>query len=141
MANEIRAYSFTIPAGTPITSPASMSVSFPPRDVEAIQVVIPPGPNGFVGFQLQNSGVAVIPYASDDYIVASDEVINWPLAGYINSGSWQLAGYNTGTSPHTIYVRFLLNYLTPANEGLTPAGVLTNDSLSNTASDVPAQTG
>jgi hypothetical protein len=112
MADEIRQYTLTIPAGTPSTAPVSLDTVMPPRTIDAIEIVIPPGVNGVCGFQIRNSNVPVIPYGSDAWIIANAEVINWPLTSQINSGSWQLAGYNTGTNDHKIFFRFLCNYLT-----------------------------
>jgi hypothetical protein len=113
MAQEIRANSFTIPANTPATALASLDMTFPPREVEAVEIVVPPGPNGVVGFYLANSGVQVIPINQGQFIISNDETLSWDLQGYINSGSWQVFGYNTGNSSHTIYFRWLLNL--PAN--------------------------
>lgn len=109
MASEIRQYSAAIPAGTTPAGALSTDMSFPARVVDTVEIVVPPGPNGVVGFALLNSGVTVIPYDSDDWIISNNEVIQWPLNGYITSGSWQLRAYNTGTNDHAIYVRFLLS--------------------------------
>lgn len=112
MADEIRQNTLYVPAGTLITAPVILDVSFPPRNVQAIEIVVPAGVNGAVGFQILNSHVPVIPYDSDDWIISNGEVISWPITNAINSGSWQLAAYNTGTNDHTLYVRWLLEYLT-----------------------------
>ena len=114
MSREVRAFTFLVPAGTPSSAPVSMSMAFPPRTVDVIEIVIPPGPSGVVGFAIQNSGVTVIPYESDDWIVGNNEKITWPLDGYINSGSWQIIGYNTGINDHAVYVRFQLSLPTEA---------------------------
>lgn len=109
MSREIRAYSCVVPAGTTLVAPASFDLSFPPRQVDTLEIVVPPGPSGTVGFAVQNSNVTVIPYDSDEFLVMSNEKVSWPLDGYIDSGSWNLLAYNTGTLDHTIYVRFLLS--------------------------------
>lgn len=117
MAREIRQFSATIPAGTLTAAPFTQDMSFPARVVDSVEIVVPSGENGFVGWRLENSGVPVIPYDSDEWIVASGENIAWPLDGYITSGSWQLTGYNTGTFDHTVYVRFLLSLPTAGTTG------------------------
>ena len=114
MADEIRQYSVTIPAGTQIEAPFRKDVSFPSRIVQQVEITVPPGPSGLMGFALQNSGVTIIPYGSDPFIVASDERMIWPLHGYVDSGSWQIQGYNLDLFPHTVYVRFLLGLIPPA---------------------------
>ena len=128
MANEIRQNTVKVPAGTSIASAVTTDLTFPPREVDAVEILIPPGANGDVGFALLNSNVRVIPYGSDKFIIASGEVINWPLAGFINSGSWQLQAYNLGTNDHSIYVRWLLSYIT-APTGAAGAVVASVDSL------------
>ena len=109
MSREVRAFTCVVPAGTAIAVPATFDLSFPPRQVDTIEIVVPPGPSGFVGFAIQNSNVTVIPYGSDEFLVMANEKVSWPLDGYINSGAWNLLAYNTGTADHSIYVRFLLS--------------------------------
>lgn len=109
MAREIRQFSPLIPAGTVQASPVRIDMSFPPRQVERIEIRVPPGPAGLMGFALQNSGTTIIPYGSDAFIVAADDAMEWDLADYVDSGSWQLLGFNTDTNDHHVYVRFLLN--------------------------------
>lgn len=135
MAVEIRQYTALVPAGTPATAPQSFDMSFPPRVVDAIELIVPPGPSGLVGFAVLNSGVRVIPYLSDQWIITASEQIRWPLDGYITSGAWSLLAYNTGTQDHSIFVRFLLS-LTQApaapavpmidNAEITPGGLTNN---------------
>lgn len=120
MAVEIRTFDFTIPAGTPIGAPVVLDCSFPPRIVDVIEVIVPPGPNGQVGFQVLNSQVPVIPYSAANWIVTSNEKIVWPLDNFINSGSWQVRGYNTGTQDHTVYFRFLVDLVPAANPPTAP---------------------
>lgn len=129
MASEIRQYSLTIPAGTPSVVPAVKQTTFPARIVEAIEITVPAGSNGTVGFQIRNSNIVVIPYNSDTWIVSSGENIHWDLQDQITSGSWQLAGYNEGVYPHTIYIRYLLS--PPPTAASTPgiASVISANSL------------
>jgi hypothetical protein len=117
MAAEIRQFTVLVPANTLASAPISQPTRFPARVVEAVEIVVPPGPNGNVGFRLENSGIPVIPYDSDAWVITNDEKIVWPLSGYITSGSWGVRAYNTGTQDHVIYLRFLLN-IPPSN---TPA--------------------
>lgn len=129
MADEIRQNTLLIPAGTTIAAPVTLDVSFPPREVQGIEIVVPPGVNGAVGFRILNSHVAVIPYDSDDYIIANNEVISWPITNAINSGSWQVQGYNLGTNDHAVYFRWLLEYLATASAGIGAAAVISADDI------------
>lgn len=111
MAQEIRQFTALIPAGTLRTAPLSFEMGFPPREVETVEIRVPPGPSGLVGFALQLSGITVIPYQSDAFIVTAADYLTWPMHGYPNSGDWSLLGYNEGTADHAVYVRFLLGYI------------------------------
>lgn len=115
MAAEIRAYTLTIPAGTTPTAPLVLDVSFPARVVDAVQVIVPPGPSGLVGWCIMNSRLRVIPYDSDPWIITAGESITWPLSNQVTSGSWQVAGYNTGSVDHAVFFRFLLSLLPAAS--------------------------
>lgn len=144
MARFILARSVTIPAGTQIATPASADISFPEYEVEIIQWVIPPGPNGLVGFRIANAGVPVIPYGSNDWIVGNNEAPAWPLSGQITSGSWQVIGYNLGQYDHTIQFRFAVSPVRAAQVDLTasPADLsgLTGGAAAGPTSSVTAVT-
>lgn len=129
MSREIRAFTCDVPALTVIGAPKTFDLTFPPRVVDTIEIVVPPGPSGVVGFYIANSDVRVIPYDSDEFMVMSNEKVTWPLDGYITSGSWQLTAYNTGTLNHSIYVRFLLS-LTGTTTAAGPA-LISTDALNS----------
>lgn len=108
MAERIEVGSITITAGTLSSAPMTKDVSFKDGIVDRVELVVPDGCNGLVGFALQAAHQQVIPWTNAGWIIANDEVIVWPLDGYISSGSWQLIGYNTDVFDHTIYARFLI---------------------------------
>lgn len=111
MASEIRQYGITVPAGTLDSAPAVFPMTMPPREVEALQIVVPPGPSGFVGFAVLVAGVRIIPYQSDLWIITAGENITWPLERMPNAGSWSVLAYNTGSLDHSIYFRWLLRHV------------------------------
>lgn len=109
MAAEIRAFDVLTPAGTAKATPLLTNVSMPPRSVDRIQIRVPPGPSGQMGFAIAAAGQPIIPYNAGGFIVGDDEFIDWPVQGYITSGAWQVLSYNTGQYDHTIELRFLLS--------------------------------
>lgn len=111
MADEIRVYSVNVPNGTPTSAPITADVSFPPRVVRQIQIRVPPGANGELGFAIANSGIAVIPINPGGWLIANDELVDLPIASEHDNGSWQVIAYNTGNYPHTLSVRFFLDLL------------------------------
>lgn len=134
MAHEIRAFSVTIPANTPKSANFTADMSFPARVVREIDIRVPPGPGGEVGFAIGSSGVPILPYQAGAFIVTDNEDINWPLEDQIDSGSWTLFGYNTGQFPHTLYVRFRLDQVrrgapsSPIDATLLSSGALPTSS-------------
>lgn len=130
MAREIRAFTLTIPPGTLSSAPVIQQCAMPERRVDELQIIVPPGPSGYVGFAVLVGGVRIIPYLSDQWIITAGESINWPLEDQPTSGAWSVAGYNTGTNPHSIYFRFLLSLVTdPAPTGLVPFDVASVNDL------------
>jgi hypothetical protein len=109
MAREVLTFSATIPPGTRPTAPVSTAMPLGTRIVERVEFVVPSGLNGLVGFALKAGGTIVVPFGSAQWIVASGETFGWDLEDQIQSGAWQLTGYNNGVYPHTIQVRFLLS--------------------------------
>lgn len=121
MAQEIRTAQATIPAGTPLAAPVTVNIAFPDRIVRSVRWRVPSGPSGLMGWALTSDGAPVIPVVAGTFIVADGESDDWPLDGYPTAGNWQVTGYNTGVYPHTVYLTFLLDLITPA---VTPAAVV-----------------
>lgn len=109
MAAEIRNFVVTIAAGTPIATPQVTALTMPARIVRHVRVRIPPGPLGSVGWALGAAGVPVIPWNAGGWIVGDDETLEWDVSGQIDSGAWQLIGYNLGLNAHSVYVTFSLD--------------------------------
>lgn len=109
MAQEIREFAVLIPAGTAKASPLVTDISFPSREVISVSWRVPPGPSGLMGWALTSAGTPVIPIQPGTYIVTDDQSATWNLSGYLNSGNWQVSGYNTGLYDHTVYLTFLLD--------------------------------
>lgn len=115
MAQRIEAFAVTIPAGTTIAAPQTTALTFNMGIVEGIEILIPPGPSGLVGFRVVHSGDVVIPYDRSQWIIADHEVIKWPLEGFPVGRAWALRGYNLDAYDHTLYIRILVNETQRAN--------------------------
>lgn len=120
MAQEIREFAVRIPAGTAKATPLVTSISFPSRNVTAVSWRVPPGPSGLMGWALTSAGTPVIPIQPGTYIVTDNQADTWELSGYLDSGNWQLTGYNTGLYDHTVYLTFLLDLPGTAEVSLPP---------------------
>lgn len=106
MAAEVRSFSATIPAGTPKAAPVNVAIAMPVRIVTQVDWRVPDGPSGLFGWLLAMGGVPVQPQPAGTFIVANNQSGIWHLVGAPDSGAWQVRGYNTGTSPHTVYLDF-----------------------------------
>lgn len=125
MAYELRQFTATIPAGTPQAAPVTISLAMPARIVRRVRARIPPGPAGLMGWALASSGVPIIPWNAGAWIVAEDEELTWDLSGQIESGAWQLLGYNTGVYAHSVYLVFEVDPPQLVAAGTGVAGPLT----------------
>ena len=106
MAAQLIHYTATIPAGTAIAAPVTVAIPFSPRQVRLIDWRVPNGPMGTFGWHLAMGGVQVLPNSGDTWVVANDEHGTWQTDDYPDSGAWQVAGYNTGVNPHSVYLAF-----------------------------------
>lgn len=116
MAEEVRAFQATFPAGTLQSAPLRIALTMPVRKVDVLEIVIPPGPSGLMGFAITMGGVSVLPIQPGTYVITDNETITWQLSGYPTSGAWQIAGYNTDVFDHTVYMRWLLDQVSPSSQ-------------------------
>lgn len=114
MARDVQRFQVTIPAGTPANAPLVTQLSMPARIVERVQIAVPPGPRGNLGIALGAAGVQYLPSNPGGFLTPDNQFIDWPLEDVIESGAWQLIGYNTGQFDHSVEVVFLLQ-LPPAS--------------------------
>lgn len=106
MADIIHQFQVSIPAGTTKASPFSKSFSLPSEIIQLIDLDVPPGPGGLMGFYLAASGQQVIPFEMGQYLVWDDREKSWPVENFPTSATWSIVGYNLGVFPHTVVVRF-----------------------------------
>ncbi len=106
MAREVWQFNPSIPAGTAKATPVTIAMRLPVRIVRSVELEVPAGTLGLMGFYLAMSNVQVIPYVAGQWIVWDDKQKGWELDDYPTTGAWSLVGYNTGTHPHPITVIF-----------------------------------
>lgn len=124
MAYQVAPFAIPIPAGTAKATPVRVATNVGNLVVVGIEMTVPRGFNGAVGWRFTSGGNPVIPSDPTAWIVASDQALNWPISEQLSSGAWEVTAYNTGAYAHTLLVRYLLDL--PANVyGATPVAVLT----------------
>lgn len=109
-------YSFavTIPAGTPLAAPTTVNTTFAEGVVEQVDLMVPPGSSGLMGFQLWVLGGQVVPTNLGGYFIWDGRTQSLVLSDLPDSGAWQVVGYNTDIYDHTVYVDYQV----------TPSGLL-----------------
>lgn len=119
MADQVQQFACTIPPNTPISAPVTFPLNVGVFVVDEIDVKVPAGCNGFVGFRIGSAGTQLIPFTPGSWAVFNDDLLQFPLTNQHDSGAWQLIGYNTGNFQHTLQVVFhLVN--TPDQSGQVP---------------------
>lgn len=120
MADQVKRFTATFAAGTPVAAPATVDISFPPGQVRTIDWRVPPGPAGVMGWRLTMGGVQVIPDDSDPWVIEDNHSGTFTLTDYPDSGAWQVTGYNTGVNNHSVYLVFHIDLLRRAPELAAP---------------------
>jgi len=109
MAERIEAFTVDIPAATAITSALVTPLSFNQGIVSRMEIVVPPGPSGLVGFRIRHSGEVIIPHGRSGWLVADAEKMDWSLEGYPTGNAWDIEAYNLDGFDHSIYMRIHVN--------------------------------
>jgi hypothetical protein len=124
MAERIEAHQVTVPPGTAIAAPQTTALPMNPAVTRRIEIVIPPGPSGLVGFRLAHSGQVIIPFTATNWIVADSEKLDWPVDGYPTGDRWTLVAYNLDIYSHTIYLRWHVDEIPSRNNVVLPDFVI-----------------
>lgn len=123
MAIQVQRFEVAIPTGSTPSAPQTFQMQIGIFSVSFIEVDIPDGPRGSVGFYIASSGKPVIPFTggSPKFLVLNNTSKHWDLSDQPDSGDWQLIAYNVGGYSHTIGVDFGLE-LVGANGASVPLG-------------------
>lgn len=109
MALRVFQFAAVIPAGTPTDVPATIPLDIDNWDLESLDLQVPAGPGGLMGFAIFNNGVQWVPAGQGQWLVWDDVQQSWPLSGQPNASGWSVVGYNTGVYDHTVVVRMHVN--------------------------------
>lgn len=123
MATRVLPFTVTIPAGTPENAPVTIPLAFDNWDIERIDLEVPPGPAGLMGFQLLNNGVAWIPYGAGQWLVWDDVRESYYMTDQPAASGWAIQGYNTGFFNHSVIVRMHVNPTSPPTADATTTAV------------------
>lgn len=110
MAFMVRQFGAQVPANTPQSAPVTYSLNTGFWDIESIDLEVPPGPAGLMGFQLWIGGSQWIPYEPNQWLVWDDVEKSWPMNDQPLGVPWSIVAYNSDAAfSHGIVVRFHIN--------------------------------
>lgn len=109
MALRVLQYAATIPANTPEDAPHIVTFDLDNWELEALELQVPTGPGGLMGFAVFNNGVQWIPQPAGSWLVWDNVLQSWPFADQPNASGWSVVGWNVGVYEHTVTVRFHVN--------------------------------
>lgn len=109
----IYSISVTVPAGTPIGAPVSVPWVTEDNTISDIELEIPPGHNGLTGIRITKGDIQLVPWSKNQWIVANDYSRVFPVGVYIPTGDLKINAYNTGSYPHTFYLRMTVTDFDP----------------------------
>lgn len=112
MAERVLQATATIPADTAVATPHVVALPFDNWEIELIELEVPAGPSGTMGFQLSNNGRPWIPRSVGEWIVWDDRQESFYPTDYPTASGWQVTGYNLGAYDHAVIVRFHVNPVT-----------------------------
>lgn len=121
MAIRVLPFAVTIPAGTPETAPATVPIDLDGWVVQRLDLDVPAGPAGLMGFQIYNNGVPWIPYGPGEWIIWDDAKDSYYLEDQPTASGWAVVGYNTGTYDHQVTVRFHVVPVVAADSAVLPS--------------------
>ncbi len=99
----------TVPAGTPIAAPVSVSLPLEDATLSKLTVTVPDGHNGQTGIRVLQSNQQVIPWDNDSYLVANDRTISVEFGSQIGASGIVIKAYNIGIYDHTFYVEVTIS--------------------------------
>lgn len=115
MTGRIYTTVFTIPANTPIATPATLPVVLDDEQLDSIEIIIPSGHSALTGIAILWSGVQIAPYDAGTWINGDDDKLTYDYAGEITANGLSLTGYNLDIYQHSFYLRWFMRLLTPAS--------------------------
>lgn len=109
MAQYVIPFATTIPAGTLEEAPYTDDLDLDYWLIERIDLEVPPGPAGQMGFQIYNNGVPWIPQNPGEWFVWDNARESYYMTDQPTGSGWAVVGYNTGTYNHTVTTRWHVN--------------------------------
>lgn len=131
MAEQVRHFLVTVPAGTAKAAPQRTAITVPVMRLLQLDWHLPPGCAGLVGFFLSMGGVQVQPLPAGSFVIGEGRSATWHLDNAPDSGAWEITAYNTGAHDHTIHLTL---HVEPIIRAEQPPMILDSGLLDNYSS-------
>lgn len=105
MALRVFQFACKIPAATPQAAPVTVPIAIDNWQLQLIDLEVPAGASGLMGFYVANNGVQWIPATPGAYLVWDNVQQSWYMEDQPNASGWSVVGYNTGYYDHTVTIR------------------------------------
>lgn len=134
MSLQVQHFPVTIPTGVAIATPQVTQLQLGVFQVDWVEVEVPAGVNGVVGFYVASSGQQVVPFRKGSapiWVRTTDTIKHWDLVEAPTSGDWQLVAYNIGGYPHLLQVTFGVELTGATIAGVSSQVPISSASLSS----------
>ena len=128
-ASRVEVFDVLAPAGTLKAAPLEVPTRWAAGELISVDVRIPDGCAGLVGFQILYAHAQAIPNTPGAWIIGNDEVFVADVTGHLNGGQWALNVYNFDRFDHSLHVRYHVLDSSYLGAGL-PAAPMTMPELS-----------
>ncbi len=111
-------FNLTLQPGGTVAAPVSTPVPLEDCLLRRIEVRVPPGPLGTVGFYVTAAGTPIMPWeANAGYLNLNDETVGFDVNTEIGNGL-VIVAYNVGQYAHTLYFRLIMTPITLAGASI-----------------------
>lgn len=117
MATRIYTISVTVPSGTQSAAPQVTPWMTEDAWIDTVEIEVPPGHNGLTGIRLVKADTQLLPWGSNTWLIENDYTRVFPIDDYIPVTDLVIQAYNTGSYPHTFYLRMALHSYNPGQQG------------------------
>lgn len=121
-ASRVEVFDVAVPANTAQANAIETPTRWAPGELVSVDVRIPDGASGLVGFRILYAHGQAIPTTPGSWIIGNDDLFQTDVLGYLNGGEWSILAYNLDRFPHSLHVRYFVADLSRLGGGLGPAG-------------------
>lgn len=107
-ASRVEVFDVLVPPLTPKAAPLETMTTWAAGELVSVDVRIPDGAAGLVGFRLLYAHGQTIPTTPGAWIIGNDDLFQADAIGYLNGGQWSVSAYNLDNFAHSLHVRYFV---------------------------------